>query len=152
MGFIKIAHRGHLTGPNPEQENNPDYVEEAMKNGFRVEIDVWLSDGVLFLGHDEPTYEIDHKFLTNGKLWCHAKNVEALLYMLGDDYIHCFWHETDKVTLTSRGFVWTYPGITPLSKKSIAVLPELVVTWDYTKCFGVCSDYIAEFDERGVIL
>ena len=23
--------------------------------------------------------------------------------------IHCFWHEQDERTLTSRGYIWTYP-------------------------------------------
>ena len=31
-----------------------------------------------YLGHDEPQYEIDKKFLKNEKLWCRTKNIPAL--------------------------------------------------------------------------
>ena len=29
--------------------------------------------------------------------------------LMGTDY-HWFWHEEDKVTLTSKGYVWCFPG------------------------------------------
>ena len=54
-------------------------------------------------------------------------------------HIHCFWHQEDDVTLTSRGFFWTYPG-KELTKKSIAVLPQKI---DKTlDCYGVCTDEV----------
>ena len=36
-----IAHRGNIDGPNPERENSPEYIEEALKAGYDVEVDVW---------------------------------------------------------------------------------------------------------------
>jgi len=27
-----IAHRGNTDGPNPSEENNPEYIEEAIEN------------------------------------------------------------------------------------------------------------------------
>ena len=68
-----ISHRGNLQGPNPERENEPAYIEEAIKAGFDVEIDVWMVNNELFLGHDEPKYKISPDFLLNhqDKLWCH---------------------------------------------------------------------------------
>jgi glycerophosphoryl diester phosphodiesterase len=37
-----IAHRGNTEGPNPLEENKPEYIEEAIENGFDVEIDIWF--------------------------------------------------------------------------------------------------------------
>ena len=142
--MILISHRGNLNGSNPKLENNVQYVETALNKGFEVEIDVWYKDNEFYLGHDEPTYHINVNWLQNKKLWCHAKNIEALSVMLDND-IHCFWHQEDDVTLTSCGFIWTYPG-KQLTLKSIAVLPERF-NKNLKKCLGVCSDYIVNYKE-----
>ena len=34
--MILISHRGNLTGKNPERENHPDYIKEALDLGFDV--------------------------------------------------------------------------------------------------------------------
>ena len=138
--MILISHRGNLNGMNTERENSPDYIEEALSHGFDVEIDVWDILGSYFLGHDEPKYLVKKNFLKNEHLWCHAKNIEGLYSMLEDD-IHCFWHQEDDVTLTSRGFFWTYPG-KELTESSIAVLPDSKPT---VKVKGICSDFIVRF-------
>ena len=140
--MILISHRGNIDGKNPELENSPDYINKALNAGYNVEIDVWNINGQWFLGHDGPQYKIDKSFLINDKLWCHAKNINALNEML-DSQIHCFWHQKDDVTLTNRDFMWTYPG-QHLTEKSVCVLPELA---DYKeiKCAGVCSDYIKNY-------
>ena len=109
--MIFISHRGNLTGKGGDEwENHPDYITEALRQGFNVEIDVWFKNGELFLGHDTPKYKIDSRFLINNRLWCHAKNEEALEIMLSLGN-HCFWHETDKYTLTSKGYIWCYRSI-----------------------------------------
>ena len=68
--------------------------------------------------------------------------------MLSYSEIHCFWHQKDDVTLTSRNFIWTYPG-KPLTDNSIAVLPELnndnSMKMLPKKLFGICSDYIKNY-------
>ena len=141
--MIYISHRGNLIGRDPTKENHPDYITEAWKNGFDVEIDVWHIDKKFVLGHDEPQYEVDWKFLTNPSLWCHAKNVDALSAMLNCG-AHCFWHQTDDVVLTSKGFMWTYPG-KPLTRMSVCVMPEQIKDGcDWTRGYGVCSDFIKE--------
>ena len=104
----KIAHRGNVLGKS-NMENEPSYILNASLNYF-VEVDVWFDEGSFFLGHDEPQYPIGVEFLKNEKFFCHAKNVEALHEMLKNN-IHCFWHENDKVTLTSKGYVWKYPEV-----------------------------------------
>ena len=84
-----IAHRGNLIGPNPNKENHPNYILEALKQGFDVEVDVWYKDNRFALGHDKPQYTVDLKFLTNSSLWCHAKNIDALNMMLSYN-VNCF--------------------------------------------------------------
>ena len=109
--------------------------------GFEVEVDVWcFGDGGYWLGHDEPQYLVKKDFLKGDGLWCHAKNIEGLYSMLKDE-IHCFFHQEDDVTLTSRGFFWTYPG-KELTESSIAVLPDSKPT---VKVKGICSDFIVRF-------
>tara|TARA_B100000686_G_scaffold354186_1_gene463125 strand:- start:12749 stop:13165 length:417 start_codon:yes stop_codon:yes gene_type:complete len=134
--MILISHRGNLNGKS-DRENQPDYIEEALAQGFDVEIDVWDIFGSYFLGHDEPKYLVKKDFLKNDGLWCHAKNIQGLYSML-EDNIHCFWHQEDDVTLTSEGYMWTYPG-KDLTKNSIAVLPD---NKPDVEVAGVCSDFI----------
>ena len=142
--MILIAHRGNTEGSNEEMENNPSYVQNAIKKGFDVEIDVWYTDDGFVLGHDKPQYPIEENFLKNEALWCHAKNVEALDAMVKIG-VHCFWHQEDDYTLTSRGHVWIYPGEKP-SKSGIMVSksfdPDLI-----EKCLGICSDDIMKYKE-----
>lgn len=137
-----ISHRGNTNGPNPTRENSKYYIMEAISIGYDVEIDVWFIKGEFYLGHDKPQYQVDYKFLTNEKLWCHAKNIDALIEM--KKYaIHYFWHENDMVTLTSKNFIWAYPNKTPI-KNSIIVLPEIFNT-TIENCKGICSDYINKY-------
>lgn len=140
--MILISHRGNISGPVPEQENNPDYILKALECGYNVEVDVWYKDNKWYTGHDAPQYNVGKLFLQNNNIWCHAKNVDALYSMLCTDIIH-FWHENDTVTLTSNGYIWTYPGkqLTPLS---IAVLPELTETV-VGLAAGICSDFIERY-------
>ena len=135
--MILISHRGNLNGVNVEKENSVDYIKAALSQGFDVEIDVWDIFGSYFLGHDEPQYLVKKDFLKNEHLWCHAKNIRGLYSML-EDSIHCFWHQEDDVSLTSDGYLWTYPG-KELTKNSIAVLPEEKPDVEIA---GICSDFV----------
>lgn len=141
--MIFISHRGNLNGPNPSEENHPDYIRSARSTVGGVEIDVWFIDGKFVLGHDEAQYEVNKEFLYGNNMWCHAKNIEALDEMTSVG-IHCFWHQEDNYTLTSMGYIWTYPG-QKLTKNSIAVMPELVNLKNASPAVGVCSDYIMEW-------
>ena len=57
-----------------------------------------------------------------------------------------FWHQDDDVTLTSKGYIWTYTG-KQLTDKSIAVLPELDSEFIISskKIVGICSDYVVNY-------
>src|SRR3989338_965458 len=130
--MILIAHRGNWFGSKPQRENKPKYIQQALDLGYDAEVDVWYINQRWWLGHDQPQYKIDLKFLKTKGLWCHAKNVQALVKLLVAG-IHCFWHENDERALTSKGFIWTYPG-QELGENSIAVMPETVTNWQLNKC------------------
>ena len=68
-----------------------------------------LSKKIFFLGHDEPLYKVDRKYLKNKKFWIHAKNLDCF-YELSNSKLNYFWHESDKVIFTSKGYFWNYPG------------------------------------------
>jgi hypothetical protein len=143
-----IAHRGLFNGPDKNLENKPAQILEALELGFDCEIDLWIINSEFWLGHDGPQYPVDKKFLDKFGLWIHAKNLAALRW-LTDTGLYYFWHESDKFTLTSNNFIWTFPG-NELTQRSIAVLPE----WHDpefknlpTNCYGICSDYVDKLKE-----
>ena len=140
--MIYISHRGNLDGKSEKDENNPEYVMNAVKKSFDVEIDVWFKEGNFFLGHDDPKFTIERHFLEKKQFWCHAKNTEAL-YELSKMNCHYFWHQEDDYTITSKGIIWAYPG-KKLTSNSICVLPELFYKNIY-HCLGICSDYIQKY-------
>ena len=140
--MIYISHRGFVNGKDKSLENNPNQIKHLTEQDINVEVDVRFYKNKFYLGHDEPVYEINKSFLTNNKLWCHAKNFLALENML-DNNIHCFFHNTDHYTLTSKNYIWAYPGIDG-GKMTIAVKPE-GKNLDLTKFSGICSDQIDKY-------
>jgi hypothetical protein len=141
-----ISHRGNINGKINELENKPNYVDKALRLGYDVEIDIRVIEGQFFLGHDEPQYQvsIDWLYKRKNELWIHCKNIESIEYFnkLMGTYNY-FWHQEDTVTLTSKNFIWAYPGKQPI-KNSISVLPELFND-DVTNTIGICSDYIEKY-------
>ena len=139
-----ISHRGNLNGKNEERENSPSYLLEAIDAGFDIEVDVWCVDGQLYLGHDSPTYPVDLSFLKRQNFWCHAKNENALDVLLLNG-IRCFWHETDKYTLTSCGEIWCYIGVR--HSRGISVFldspPDICDSY-----YGICTDHPIAWKER----
>jgi len=139
--MILISHRGNINGKFESYENEPAYIEHAIELGYDVEIDLWVVDDVLYLGHDKPQYGITWEYFKDkvDKVWIHCKNIEAYNY---------FWHQEDDFTFVSNGIIWTYPG-KHLTSRSIAVMPEINEDyWDYVKSvkiYGVCTDYVKKF-------
>ncbi len=137
-----ISHRGNMHGAVKKQENNPFFLDKVTKMGYNIEIDVWFIENEIFLGHDKPEHKISLEYLKNDLFWCHAKNLEALEFMINND-IHCFWHQEDNFTLTSKGYIWTYPN-ERVCEKSVIVCHNLEDTIKYSKMniAGICSDYV----------
>ena len=139
--MIIISHRGNISGPDLENENKPENILKTLEN-FNCEIDLWYTEGRLMLGHDEPQYIIEEKFLENKGLWIHAKNIEALNF-LNNTNLNYFWHQEDKATMTSLGYIWCYPGVycnngitveTEYTHKTFSKLIESTIA-------GICTDY-----------
>lgn len=137
-----IAHRGNMYGPDIDQENKPEHILFAIKSGFDVEVDIWVMDDEILLGHDKPEYLVNEDFveLISEKAWFHCKNLEALEYFAGSRYKY-FWHQSDDYTLTSNGYVWTYPGKKTIENSIIVLLNK---EDKLPEAYGVCSDYVAE--------
>jgi len=143
-----ISHRGNVDGKIPSMENHPSYIDKAIALGYDVEIDVWMVEGVLLLGHDEPQYGVTQSWLNDrvDKLWIHCKNIEAMEWFNAIGGFNFFWHETDTVTLTSKRYIWAYPGKQPIAD-SIAVMPE-IHNDSVVSCIGICSDVIKKYKDE----
>jgi hypothetical protein len=136
-----------MNGPNPSNENSPNYIKSAIDKGYDCEIDFWFIKEELFLGHDKPMYKIEEKFLfdLSSKLWIHCKNLGALEFVTrADGFLNGFWHQQDSYTLTTKGFIWTYPN-QPTTYKSILVhLNYYDPQFAKNPIAGVCSDFMAK--------
>lgn len=134
-----IAHRGNLNGSDKTTENTIDAIKQAISCWFDCEIDVWVIEDEVWLGHDSPDTKITTEFLDEYKdnLWVHCKNIYALVKF--KDTYNCFFHDKDEYTLTSNGTIWGNIN-SPLQKNGIQVMPEMSnsFSWD---CLGICTDY-----------
>lgn len=139
--MILISHRGNINGVDKNTENNPIHIAELLNKNIHVEIDVWYICGELILGHDSPQYKIEKRFLHHQNLWCHAKNLDALHYMLNNKIENCFWHENDYCTLTSSGYIWTFPDKRVTDKSIIVDFSNNWKDKNYC-CYGVCVDFL----------
>ena len=151
--MIFISHRGNLTGKNSERENSPDYIDEAINSGFDVEVDLWVVNDKLFLGHCDPTYEIPVQFLIDRyrKLWIHCKDIDTLVWMVNyhskrhaagwPRSLNYFYYQNDPVSLTSLNDVWVHPN-EEILEGGIVCLPNDKNLKELSKCSGICSDTI----------
>jgi len=136
----KIAHRGNTNGPQPTFENTLEYMISAWSEGYDIECDLIAHKGILYFGHDEPQQPADTEFIQRNGVWCHAKNFEALV-LLSEMKTHYFWHENDNLTITSKSFIWCFPGIHIKHKNAIWLnLHNKSLPNDLNGIYGVCSD------------
>ena len=142
--MILISHRGNIYGPKSSLENTEGYIEKARQKYF-VEIDVWKIKDSWWLGHDGPEQKTSEEFISQKGLLLHAKNLDAFKTML-DLELHCFWHQEDFYTLTSRGLIISYPGYAAGSNV-ICMKPELLSMDTIVDCYAVCSDYVGVFGQ-----
>ena len=142
-----ISHRGFSDGIDESIENKPSEIESRIGEGFDVEIDLWVINSRLWLGHNEGVYKVDIEWLLEYKknLWIHCKNQECLekLNTIYRD-LNFFWHENDLFTLTSKNYIWAYPS-TEIFLNAINVLPEVNIKDSELKkkkkILGICTDY-----------
>jgi hypothetical protein len=142
-----ISHRGNVNGRLSEAENRPEYIDDAIRLGYDVEIDVWDVDGKFFLGHDEPQYPVELGWLVERKdnLWIHTKNFEALHHLIDID-VRVFYHEQERQTIINNcNLIWSH-DLNNVSSKSIIPLLDLTSVQSnyqqYKNVYGICSDYV----------
>ena len=146
-----IAHRANIDGPS-EEENSPKQIDKCIDLDYDVEIDIRydLITKKIWLGHDNPQYEVDYTWLNERKkyLWIHCKNIQSLCEFSINNFLgyNYFWHQIDDHTLTSKNYIWSYPG-KPHTTRSIIVMPELNMEITSMRdlrgldCYGICTDY-----------
>lgn len=154
--MIFIAHRGLIDGPDFSKENKLDTIESAIKKGFDVEVDIWVFNNEIYLGHDkENLVKINLTYLYQYKnvFWLHTKNFEALKFfseLEKKEELNYFWHQEDDYTLTSKNIPWIYPGCEIISS-GILVMPENIMDINNlrdVKVKGICSDHIKSIKEK----
>lgn len=145
-----IAHRGNIDGPNPIEENNPEYIDFTLEIGYDVEVDLRCENHKFYLGHDKSQYQVPMTWLIKRKdnIWIHCKDFKSLDVLSNSPVdFNYFWHQEDDFTLTSKNYIWTYPGKS-FTCRSILVMPEWNINLNQFvdilnyECFGVCSDYV----------
>lgn len=147
-----IAHRGNMIGRNVERENKEDYILECLELGYQCEIDVWIIDNEIFLGHDGPEHKTTIDFIMERKehLWIHCKNEDALNFFVHKN-VNCFYHDKDNYTITSKGIVWGNINSKCISNM-ICVMPENYQSElefeELSLCIGVCSDYVLFYKQQ----
>jgi len=146
-----ISHRGNIDGIIKEKENHPDYILNAIKKyNYDVEVDVRFINKKIYLGHDNPEWEIKIDFFTKlkNKLYLHCKNIEALLFF-SIKKNKCFYHFLENHTpILNTNLIWTH-NLKETTKKSIIPLlnKKEILKWKkYSNAFGFCSDYIKMID------
>jgi hypothetical protein len=147
-----ISHRGNLYGPNQKTENSIDSIYSAISLGFDIEIDIWLVDNKLYLGHDSPQYCTSIEWLKNhsDKLWIHCKNMDSLEFLLDYKELNIFGHSNDDFVLTSKQNIFCKPGM-KINKRSVIVMPELTPIYSessFDDCYGVLTDYPINIKEQ----
>jgi hypothetical protein len=146
-----IAHRGNIKGSSVK-ENTIDHILTALDLKLDVEVDVWCINKIFWLGHDKPK-EVMPKWLLDkykNQLWFHAKDISTLDKLLEFETT-CFFHNIDDCTLTSNGYIWTYPNKELVGKRSIAVINnklDLYSKTDLKKCYAICTDYPKQLKEE----
>ncbi len=152
--MLIIAHRGNLNGPDKTTENTPEQILLCLSKGFHCEIDVWLINDKLLLGHDEPEHETNITFILQNanKLWCHCKHLESFQYLLKFKEINCFYHTDEDYILTSHLYIWTYPGKPVPNDNAIVVMPEWNKDIKYNKNIaGICTDYVTTIESFFIV-
>lgn len=146
-----ISHRGNTEGKFPDRENTTAYIDRALHMGFECEIDLW---SFWRLGHDRPGEKVDPKWILERaeKLWIHCKDPGALASCFQHPELNFFWHDTDRFTMTSHGWVWCYPGVEAChGTKCAVVLPEPFPDLPMSGFSAICSDFIALHDQADPI-
>lgn len=142
--MIIISHRGNINGPEPKNENHPNYIDAAIAQGYDVEVDVWSVEGCVWLGHDGPQYNMPIEWLRErvDRLWVHCKNIDAA-HHLGHEF-RCFCSDVDPYCFMSQGHIWTNDvSVRPPQNCVVPLLGiEDIKNYQFKDAaFAICTDY-----------
>jgi hypothetical protein len=153
--MILISHRGNLKNSEPNNENNPEYIQKALDNDYYVMVDLRIKNNKLYLGENEPIYLLDldwfEKYHT--KLWLRCREIEVIekLNLLDNRglYLNYFWFENDILTITSKGYLLINNG-KEIVKNGIMYLPEMNNNNNnnnnnISQSLGICSNIIEDY-------
>ena len=79
--MILISHRGNISKKDLSKENHPAYIDNAIKKGFQVEIDIWLINNEFFLGNIFNIFKDENQQKSYMKNWdgdMSRKKIESL--------------------------------------------------------------------------
>lgn len=141
--MIVISNRGNLWGPQkPDLENEPRHIEKVLQR-YQVKVDIWETNGTLWLGSDGPQYRISKAFLLNGGVWVEINGNIVTSGSLWDK-IHYFRKPEEGYNFTSKGYIWT-TGNVYQSPYSIVFKPETYGIDKEDEYAGVCTDFPEQY-------
>jgi hypothetical protein len=144
-----ISHRGNINGPQFHRENSPAFIDEAIKLGYDVEIDLRYINNKLFLGHDIGQYEIELKWLLERSdfLWTHCKNLEAASLLSNHNTIKSFCHVSDPYIFINNNFIWVHDlGLSLNEKCIIPLIDKNMSTKNLNIVHAICTDYVEYYN------
>ena len=143
--MIIISHRGKLNGSSFSKENTINTIDYTLSKGIHVEVDVWGdNNNQLAIGHDNPDEYTSIDYLSNSRIWVHAKNNYALEILYKTD-VNYFYHQDDAFTVTSKGYNWAHIDTTPLISNTVYCAFSLnqleKLKSKGSQPIGVCTDF-----------
>ena len=153
MAIKFISHRGNINKIVPDRENTKKYIDEAIKLGYDVEIDIRTKDGLLYLGHDTADEIVEMDWLNDRKenLWLHLKDYDSLTTFCNhENKFQYFCHQSDDFTLVSSGLIWCHAIHNKMNKNCIIPLLSLeeVKNYKQNNFYAVCSDFVEQCKEK----
>lgn len=147
--LIYVAHRGNIYNKQEENENSPEYIQEALSNEFFVEIDVWQRKNKTYLGHDEPQYQInlkDYPWYCNSNIFWHCKDMQTYIWFLENADYFCFFYQdspgiaaiNNSSIMRGQQIYWTYKY--PISRGILMIDSQIEAIEN--NIAGLCSDEI----------
>ena len=150
--MIFISYQGIFDGNNFEDANTPKQLGKAFGAGFSCMVDVWRETGKLYLGVDQPLYEVTEKYLQGPRWWINAQNTDMQNWLQTQPanlYPNWFYFPSmppPPYVVASNGKLIT-PGTVPVNNNSVIFLPEIddrgLLSTVNLKCFGICSVYLS---------
>jgi hypothetical protein len=145
--MIYISYYGNILGKQPDLENKPSYILDAMHKGFQVKIDVQWRDNSFYIGKQEQQYKVELNFFEANinQLWCEAINIETLIKLQN-------YFPNISIINNIDEPMWGYAE--NIHKNFICVLPEIskdkYEIRDLKKLphfKGVCSSYVGWYKQ-----